>query len=74
MYQELADMACEKITAGITQALLEKRPIKAVLDPYNLTSTTRWARHGRIGKSPAMLVTNGRRKQKNFTRNNGSNT
>jgi type III restriction enzyme len=35
MYQELADMACERITAGITRTLAEERPIKAILDPYN---------------------------------------
>ncbi len=40
MYQELADMACERITAGITRALVGERPIKAVLDPYNPTGTT----------------------------------
>jgi type III restriction enzyme len=41
MYQELADMACERITAGITRALEDKRPIKALLDPYNPTGSTR---------------------------------
>lgn len=40
MYQVLADMACEKITAGITKAFLGERPIKALLDPYNPTGTT----------------------------------
>jgi hypothetical protein len=35
MYRTLADMACERITAGITRALIGERPIKAVLDPYN---------------------------------------
>ena len=40
MYQELADMACERITAGITRALVGQRPIKAVLDPYNPTGST----------------------------------
>jgi type III restriction enzyme len=35
MYQELADMACERITAGITRSELGKRPIKAMLDAYN---------------------------------------
>jgi type III restriction enzyme len=40
MYQELADMACERITAGITRAEHGKRPIKAVLDPYNPTGST----------------------------------
>ncbi|MBW2149985.1 MAG: restriction endonuclease, partial [Deltaproteobacteria bacterium] len=40
MYQELADMACERITAGITRSLVDERPIKAVLDPYNPTGST----------------------------------
>ena len=40
MYQELADMACNKITAGITRAFLGDRPIKALLDPYNPTGST----------------------------------
>jgi len=40
MYQELADMACEKITKGITAAFSDKRPIKAVLDPYNPVGST----------------------------------
>lgn len=40
MYQELADMACERITAGITRSLVGERPIKAVLDPYNPTDST----------------------------------
>ena len=35
MYQELANMACERIAAGITRAFLDRQPIKAVLDPYN---------------------------------------
>ena len=40
MYQELADMACERITAGIVSNLLGERPIKAVLDPYNPVGST----------------------------------
>ncbi|MCZ6854902.1 MAG: DEAD/DEAH box helicase family protein, partial [Gammaproteobacteria bacterium] len=40
MYQELADMACNRITAGITRALMGERPIKVVLDPYNPTGST----------------------------------
>ena len=40
MYQELADMACNRITAGITNALEGKRPIKALLDPYNPNGST----------------------------------
>ncbi len=40
MYQELADIACNRITVGITRALKGKRPIKALLDPYNPTGST----------------------------------
>jgi type III restriction enzyme len=40
MYQDLADMACNRITAGITRALEGSRPIKALLDPYNPTGST----------------------------------
>ena len=53
MYQELADMACERITAAITREGIGNRPVKAVLDPYNpfgstvhvnfnTTRTSRW--------------------------------
>ena len=44
MYQELKDMACNRITAGITRALEGKRPIKALLDPYNPTGSTAYVR------------------------------
>ena len=40
IYQELADMACERITAGITRSFVGQSPIKAVLDPYNPTGST----------------------------------
>jgi type III restriction enzyme len=40
LYQELADMACERITAAITRSLVGERPIKALLDPYNPTGST----------------------------------
>ena len=54
MYQELADMACERITRGIVLKLVGERPATVVLDPYtpagstihvNFTTskTTRWA-------------------------------
>lgn len=39
LYQELADMACERITAGITRALVGEQPVTAVLDPYNPVSS-----------------------------------
>ena len=44
MYQELADMACNRITAGITRKFLGERPIKALLDPYNPAGSTRHVR------------------------------
>jgi type III restriction enzyme len=42
MYQVLADTACERITAGITRKLEGERPIKAILDPYNPTGSSRY--------------------------------
>jgi type III restriction enzyme len=44
MYQELADMACNRITAGITQAFIGNSPIKALLDPYNPVGSTKHVR------------------------------
>lgn len=44
MYQELADIACERITAGVTRAFVGQRPIKALLDPYNPTGSTKHVR------------------------------
>ena len=40
MYQTLADMACERITAGIVKEMSKERPVKAVLDPYNPMGST----------------------------------
>lgn len=40
MYQELADMACGRITAGITRKLVGKNPVKAVLDSFNPVGST----------------------------------
>ena len=40
MYQDLADMACERITRGIVASHLEERPVRAVLDPYNPAGST----------------------------------
>ncbi|MCX6872630.1 MAG: DEAD/DEAH box helicase family protein [Verrucomicrobia bacterium] len=44
MYQEFADMACERITAGITRAFVGERPIKALLDAYNPVGSTNHVR------------------------------
>ncbi|MHB8793249.1 MAG: BPTD_3080 family restriction endonuclease [Thermoleophilia bacterium] len=40
IYQELADMACNRIADGITRSLVDKQPVKAVLDPYNPFGST----------------------------------
>jgi type III restriction enzyme len=39
-YVTLADLAGERISAGITRTLVGSRPIKAILDPYNPTGST----------------------------------
>ena len=44
MYQELGDIACERITAGITRAMQDRHPIQALLDPYNPAGSTRHVR------------------------------
>jgi len=43
-YKVLADMACEKITAAITRRFLDTRPVKALLDPFNPTGSTKHVR------------------------------
>ncbi|MBA3944784.1 MAG: DEAD/DEAH box helicase family protein [Herpetosiphonaceae bacterium] len=35
LYQDIADMACERIKAAITEAMVGDRPIKALLDAFN---------------------------------------
>jgi type III restriction enzyme len=40
LYRNLADMACERITAAITADTIGKSPIKVLLDPYNPTGST----------------------------------
>jgi len=40
MYQDLADIACNRITAAITAAFADERPIKAMLDSYNPVGST----------------------------------
>ncbi|MBX3055474.1 MAG: restriction endonuclease, partial [Anaerolineae bacterium] len=40
LVQEIADMACERMKAAITAALVGERPIKAILDAYNPTGST----------------------------------
>ena len=40
MYQELADLACQRIDAAITRANTGASALKAVLDPYNPVGST----------------------------------
>jgi type III restriction enzyme len=40
MYLQLADEACNRITAAITATFEDSRPIKALLDPYNPVGST----------------------------------
>ena len=40
MYKELANLACERITAAITRAEMGNHPVKAILDPYNSIGST----------------------------------
>jgi type III restriction enzyme len=40
LYQDLADVACNRITAAITRKFVGEKPIKALLDPYNPTGST----------------------------------
>jgi len=40
IYQEIADMACERIRKGITEAIIGDKPIKAILDAYNPVGST----------------------------------
>lgn len=39
-YRQLADMACDRITAAITRSHLHERPVLAMLDPYNPVGST----------------------------------
>jgi type III restriction enzyme len=40
LYLELADIACERISAAITETMVGERPVRAILDPYNPTGAT----------------------------------
>jgi type III restriction enzyme len=42
LYPQIADMACNRISAAITASMLGERPVKAVLNPYNPTGSTRF--------------------------------
>jgi len=54
LYKDLAELACNRITAGITKKFLGERPMKALLDPYNPTGSTS---HVRFNTSKARWET-----------------
>ena len=41
IYQELADMACERITSAVTRTLVGDKPIQIIPDPYNPVGSTK---------------------------------
>ncbi|WP_439817484.1 BPTD_3080 family restriction endonuclease [Zavarzinia sp. CC-PAN008] len=42
LYRAIADMAANKIVAAINEKLINERPVRAILDPYNPTGSTRY--------------------------------
>jgi len=44
MYQELADIACDRITAAVTRTTSDRSPIKIILDPYNPVGSTSYVK------------------------------
>jgi type III restriction enzyme len=56
-------MACNRITAGITREFADRRPIKALLDAYNPTGSTR---HVRFNTSKPTWETNAERCHINY--------
>jgi type III restriction enzyme len=42
IYKEIADMAAERIKAAITETLKGEHPVKAILDAYNPTGSTKF--------------------------------
>jgi type III restriction enzyme len=64
IYQDIADRACERIKAAITESMAGEHPIKAVLDPYNPAGSTT---HVRFDTSkPNLWKTDHRRCHVNF--------
>ncbi len=64
MYQEIADMACNRIAAAITAPMIGEHPVKALLDPYNPEGSTA---HVRFDTSKETLFrTDDRRSHVNY--------
>ena len=60
MYQELADLACERITRGIVAKHADARPVTVVPDPYNPIGSTAFV-HFAVSKRKTLLPTDLRR-------------
>lgn len=41
LYKDLAELACERIIRAITKKHVGNRPVKAIIDPYNPTGSTK---------------------------------
>ena len=64
IYREIADMACDRIKAAITEATAGERPIKAILDAYNPIGSTQ---HVNFNTSkPTLWKTDPRRSHVNW--------
>ena len=63
IYREIADMACDRIKAAITEAIVGDRPIKAILDAYNPIGSTQ---HVNFNTSKPTWKTDPRRSQVNW--------
>lgn len=64
IYREIADMACERIKAAITESIVGNQPIKAILDAYNPTGST--ATVSFTTSKPSLWKTDLRRCQLNY--------
>ena len=63
-YKQLADLACEKIMAAITLTHIDKRPVRAILDPYTPTGSSSYVRFNT--SKEARYETNPQRSHVNF--------
>jgi type III restriction enzyme len=64
IYQEIADMACDRIKAAITEASVGDRPITAILDAYNPQGSS--AHVSFTTSKPTLWQTDSRRCQINW--------
>jgi len=63
IYMEIADMACERIKTAIAASTVGEKTIKAIMDPYNPTGSTR---HVNFNTSKTTWATDPRRCHINY--------